>query len=161
MVLGTSFVKTGIVGKIAQKIMQVVGTSESRVVSLLSLTVAIPSAIMPNVGAVAFMLPAHLKISRLSKIPASEIIMPLGFCANMGGNLTLVGSTPLIILNDVMAKWWTGNGAQGGDFVPLSLFYVTPYRYCYGVGGACLFSADRLPIASNPGRKRGRRLRHL
>lgn len=106
MVLGTSLEKTGVVGKIAQKIMTVAGTSESRVVTLLGITVAIPSAIMSNVGAVALMLPAALKVSRLSGIPASKIIMPLGFCANMGGNLTLVGSTPLVILNDVMAKWW-------------------------------------------------------
>jgi Na+/H+ antiporter NhaD/arsenite permease-like protein len=85
MVRGTSLEKTGIVGKIARKIMQVAGTSESRVVTLLSLTVAVPSAIMSNVGAVALMLPAAFKVSRLSKIPASNIIMPLGFCANMGG----------------------------------------------------------------------------
>lgn len=139
MVLGTSLEKTGVVGKIAQKIMQVAGTSESRVVTLLSLTVAIPSAIMSNVGAVALMLPAALKVSRLSKIPASKIIMPLGFCANMGGNLTLVGSTPLIILNDVMAKWWTGNGATEGDFVPLGLFYITPIGIAMVFGGLVFF----------------------
>lgn len=103
MVLGASLEKTGIVGKIAEKIMKVAGNSESRVVTILGATVAIPSALMSNVGALAQMLPAALKVSRLSRIPASKLIMPLGFCANMGGNLSLVGSTPLIILNDVMA----------------------------------------------------------
>ncbi len=72
------------------------------------------------------MLPAALKVSRQSGIPASKIVMPMGFCANMGGNLTLVGSTPLIILNDVMAKWWAANTPSGETFVPLGLFSITP-----------------------------------
>lgn len=139
MVIGTSLEKTGVVGKIAQKIMQLAGNSEPRVVSFLSFSVAIPSGIMSNVGAVALMLPAALKISRLSGIPASKIIMPLGFCANMGGNLTLVGSTPLIILNDVMAKWWVGSSALAGDFVPLGLFYITPIGIAMVLGGIVYF----------------------
>ena len=50
MVLGTSLDKTGLVGKIAQKIMKDAGTSQSRVVTLLGVTVAIPSGIMSKVG---------------------------------------------------------------------------------------------------------------
>ncbi len=126
MVLGASLDKTGIVSKIAQKVTNVAGNSEPRVVSLLGVTAAIPSAFMSNVGAVALMLPAALKVSRQSGIPASKIVMPMGFCANMGGNLTLVGSTPLIILNDVMAKWWSANAPSGETFVPLGLFSITP-----------------------------------
>ncbi len=126
MVIGYSLDKTGVVGKVAQKIMKIAGNSESRVVTLLGITVAIPSAIMSNVGAVALILPAALKISKLTKIPASKIVMPIGFCANMGGNLTLVGSTPLIILNDVMKDWWSSNGPSGETFVPLGLFSITP-----------------------------------
>ena len=139
MVLGTSLEKTGVVEKIAQKIMKVAGTSESRVVTLLGATVAIPSAIMSNIGAVALMLPAALKVSRLSGIPASKIIMPLGFCANMGGNLTLVGSTPLIILNDVMAKSWRTNAQSTEEFVPLGLFFITPIGIAMVVGALAFF----------------------
>ncbi|MCD6390364.1 MAG: SLC13 family permease [Desulfobulbaceae bacterium] len=138
MVLGASLDKTGVVGKIAQKIMKVAGTSESRVVTLLGVTVAIPSGVMSNVGAVALMLPAALKVSRLSGIPASKIVMPLGFCANMGGNLTLVGSTPLIILNDVMAKWWA-NSPSGESFVPLGLFSIFPIGLAMVLGGLAYF----------------------
>ncbi len=106
MVIGSSLNKTGIVGKIANKIVKIAGKSEARVVSLLGISAAIPSAIMSNVGTVALMLPATLKVSKQSKIPASRLVMAMGFCANMGGGLTLVGSTSLIILNDLMANWW-------------------------------------------------------
>jgi di/tricarboxylate transporter len=139
MVLGSSLEKTGVVNKIAQKIIKIAGTSEPRVVTLLSAAVAFPSAIMSNVGAVALMLPAALRVSRLSRIPASKLIMPLGFCANMGGNLTLVGSTPLIILNDVMADWWTSNAPSGESFVPLGLFSITPIGIAMIVGALAYF----------------------
>ncbi|NOQ45211.1 MAG: SLC13 family permease [Desulfobulbaceae bacterium] len=140
MVLGTSLDKTGIVGKIAQKITKVAGNSESRVVTLLGVTAAIPSGIMSNVGAVALMLPAALKVSRQSGIAASKIVMPMGFCANMGGNLTLVGSTPLIILNDVMADWWNTNIAHGGEsFIPLGLFSITPIGIALLLGTLAYF----------------------
>jgi di/tricarboxylate transporter len=139
MVIGTALDKTGVVNKIAQKITTVAGNSESRVVTALGLTVTLPSAIMSNVGAVALMLPAALKISRLSGIPASKIIMPMGFLANLGGNLTLVGSTPLIILNDVMAKWWAVKVSSGESFVPLGLFFVTPIGIAMVLGGLVYF----------------------
>ena len=139
MAIGASLEKTGIVAKIAAKIMKVAGTSEPRVVTLLGLTVAIPSGIMSNVGAVALMLPAALKVSKLSGIPASKIIMPLGFCANMGGNLTLVGATPLIILNDVMRDWWNANSPSGESFVPLGLFFITPIGIAMLLGALAYF----------------------
>ena len=139
MVIGVSLDKTGLVGKIAGKIMKVAGTSEARVVTLLGITVAIPSGIMSNVGAVALMLPAALKVSNLSGIPASKIIMPLGFCANMGGNLTLVGATPLIILNDIMRDWWSANSPSGESFVPLGLFFITPIGIAMVVGSLAYF----------------------
>ena len=139
MVLGASLDKTGVVSKIARKITDTAGSSEPRVITILGLAVAVPSGIMSNVGAVALMLPAALKVSRLSGIPASKIVMPMGFCANMGGNLTLVGSTPLIILNDVMQDWWEVNVPSGESFVPLGLFSITPIGVVMIIGAIGYF----------------------
>lgn len=127
MVIGASLNATGVMSVVARKIMQVAGSSQSRVVSLVALAAALPSAIMSNVGAAALMLPATLQVAKKSRISASKLVMPMGFCANMGGNLTLIGSTPFIILNDVMGQWWKSNPpASGGSFIPLGLFAVTP-----------------------------------
>ena len=85
------------------------------------------SALMSNVGAAALMLPATLQVAKKSRISVSKLVMPMGFCANMGGNLTLIGSTPFIILNDVMGQWWKTNPpASDEPFTPLGLFTVTP-----------------------------------
>ncbi len=140
MVIGASLNKTGVMAIVAQKILKVAGKSQSRVVSLVALAAAIPSAIMSNIGSAALMLPATLQISRKSRIPASKLAMPMGFCANMGGNLTLVGSTPFIILNDVMGQWWQTNTPAGGEsFTPLGLFSVTPIGIALLIGTLAYF----------------------
>jgi len=127
MVIGTSLNKTGTMTVVAKKILNVAGNSQSRVLSLVALAAALPSAIMSNVGAAALMLPATLQVAKKSRISASKLVMPMGFCANMGGNLTLIGSTPFIILNDVMGQWWKTNPPASGEaFTPLGLFAVTP-----------------------------------
>ena len=38
----------------------------------------------------------------------SRMFMSMEFCAIIGGCLTLVGSSPLILLNDLMGKWYIG-----------------------------------------------------
>lgn len=140
MVIGASLNKTGVMSVVAQKIMNIAGKSQSRIVSLVALGTALPSAFMSNVGCAALMLPATLQISRKSKIPVSKLMMPMGFCANMGGNLTLVGSTPFIILNDLMAQWWRTNTPAGGEsFTPLGLFSVTPIGIALVAGTVAYF----------------------
>ncbi len=140
MVIGASLNKTGVMSIVAIKILKVAGNSQSRVVTFIALAAALPSAIMSNVGAAALMLPATLQVSKKSKIAASKLVMPMGFCANMGGNLTLVGSTPFIILNDVMANWWRANSPAGGEvFTPLGLFAVTPIGIALLVGTIIYF----------------------
>ena len=140
MVIGASLNKTGVMSVVAQKIMEVAGKSQSRVVTLIALAVALPSALMSNVGAAALMLPVTLQVSKKTRIAASKLVMPMGFCANMGGNLTLIGSTPFIILNDVMGHWWQKNPPAGGEtYTPLGLFAVTPIGIALLVGTIAYF----------------------
>jgi di/tricarboxylate transporter len=139
MVIGASLNKSGVVTVIAQKIVNLAGKSPSRILTFVSLATAIPSAFMSNIGCAALMLPATLQISRRSKMSASKLVMPMGFCANMGGNLSLIGSTPFIILNDVMAQWWKLNAPAGHEtFIPLGLFFVTPIGIAM-VAGTIIF----------------------
>jgi di/tricarboxylate transporter len=54
------------------------------------------------VGATALFMPVMSRISTRTKIPLSRLLMPMGFCAILGGTLTMVGSSPLILLNDLI-----------------------------------------------------------
>ncbi len=127
MIIGAGLNRTGIMNVLAGKIIKVAGRSEKRIMVVVSTTVAIISSFMQNIGAAALFLPATTRISQQLGIPVSRILMPMGFAAITGGCLTLVGSSPLIMLNDLMASWWQNNSATvSGSFEPLSLFSVTP-----------------------------------
>ncbi|WP_205749299.1 SLC13 family permease [Desulfopila sp. IMCC35008] len=127
MIIGAGLNKTGVMHVVAAQIIKVAGQSEKRVMLVVSATVAVISSFMQNIGAAALFLPATMRISRRLNISAARILMPMGFCAITGGCLTLVGSSPLIMLNDLMAGWWNNNEAivGGQPFEPLRLFSVS------------------------------------
>ena len=128
MIIGAGLNKTGVMNMVAAQIVKVAGRSERQIMTVVSLTVAFISSFMQNIGAAALFLPATMRISRQLNISASRILMPMGFCAITGGCLTLVGSSPLIMLNDLMAGWWEHNpeAVNNTPFVPLELLSITP-----------------------------------
>lgn len=128
MIIGAGLNKTGIMNLVASKIIKIAGKSETRVMVIISTTVAIISSFMQNIGAAALFMPATIRICRKINISASRILMPMGFCAITGGCLTLIGSSPLIMLNDLMAAWWQNNATavHNEPFAPLGLLSITP-----------------------------------
>ncbi|HET6564578.1 MAG TPA: SLC13 family permease, partial [Xanthomonadales bacterium] len=126
MILGAGLDRTGVMNVVAAWILKVGGSTANRIIPLVSGTVGLISGMMQNVGATALFLPVVSRISTRTKIPLSELLMPLGFCAILGGTLTMVGSSPLILLNDLI-----NNSNQslppGAQTIPnLHLFDVTP-----------------------------------
>ena len=119
IIIGSGLDKTGAMNSLARVLLKFAGKSESRIMVLISGTVAFISSFMQNIGAAALFLPATKRICRQTNIPVSRILMPMGFCAIIGGCITLIGSSPLILLNDVMKI------AQP-DVEPFGLFAVTP-----------------------------------
>jgi di/tricarboxylate transporter len=111
--------------KVAAYILHVGGSSESRIIPIVSGTVGIISSFMQNVGAAALFLPVVSRISARSGLPMSRLLMPMGFTAILGGTVTMVGSSPLILLNDLMLA---SNTALPVDqrMQPWGLFSVTP-----------------------------------
>ncbi len=141
IIIGEGLDKTGAMNMVARKIIQYAGKSQVRIMALVSGTVAIISSFMQNIGAAALFLPATNRICRQLNVPVSRILMPMGFCAVIGGCLTLVGSSPLILLNDLMASWWENNPGVTGDqtFEAFSLFSVTPIGFALIVSGILYF----------------------
>ena len=88
------------------------------------------SGFMQNIGAAALFLPAIQRISNTLKVPISKLLMPIGFSAILGGTVTLVGSSPLILLNDLIAPF---------DLQPFGLFDVTPVGLALVTAGILCF----------------------
>ncbi len=125
MIIGAGLDKTGLMSKVASFILKVGGTTEGRIIPIISGTVGIISSFMQNVGAAALFLPVVSRISARSGLPMSRLLMPMGFTAILGGTVTMVGSSPLILLNDLIL---TSNKALPADqqMDTWGLFSVTP-----------------------------------
>ena len=127
MIIGAGLDKTGIMTKVAAFILKIGGTTETRIIPIISTTVGFISSFMQNVGAAALFLPVVSRISARSGLPMSRLLMPMGFCAILGGTVTMVGSSPLILLNDLILTSNEGLKMQGvAEMETWGLFSVTP-----------------------------------
>jgi di/tricarboxylate transporter len=138
MIIGAGLDKTGLMSKVAGFILSVGGTTEKRIIPLVSSTVGFISSFMQNVGAAALFLPVISRISARSNIPLSRLAMPMGFCAILGGTMTMIGSSPLILLNDLII---TSNSALPADkqMLTFDLFDVTPIGVALIITGILYF----------------------
>ena len=138
MIIGAGLDKTGIMSKVAAFILKVGGTTESRVIPIISATVGFISSFMQNVGAAALFLPVVSRISARSGLPMSRLLMPMGFTAILGGTMTMVGSSPLILLNDLIL---TSNKALPSEqqMDTWGLFSVTPIGVALVLTGIIYF----------------------
>ncbi|MDH3358450.1 MAG: SLC13 family permease [Desulfobacteraceae bacterium] len=123
IIIGAGLDKTGVMNKVAGPIIKLAGNSEKKVITLISGTVGIISSMMQNIGAAALFLPAAQRIAKRMGVPISRILMPMGFCAIIGGTITLVGASPTILLNDLMVL-------GGKKLEPFGLFTQTPIGIC-------------------------------
>ncbi len=125
MIIGAGLDRTGVMMRVASLITRHGGGTEARLIPLISSTVGFISSFMQNVGAAALFLPVVSRISSRTGLPMSRLLMPMGFCAILGGTITMVGSSPLILLNDLIKTAnLTLSPEQKMD--PFSLFDVTP-----------------------------------
>lgn len=125
-IIGAALDHTGIMSRVAGFITRFGGAAEARIIPLISGTVGVISSFMQNVGAAALFLPVVSRISARTGLPLSRLLMPMGFCAILGGTITMVGSSPLILLNDLII---TANQALPPGAAPIKsfeLFDVTP-----------------------------------
>lgn len=132
MIIGNGLERSGVTNKLIQPIIRLSGSRERGIITVTSLAVGAISSFMQNIGATAIFLPAVKRISKKLEIPKSRLLMPMGFAAILGGTLTLVGSGPLIILNDLLK--------QGGQST-YGLFSVTPVGLALLLAGILYFVA--------------------
>ncbi len=67
----------------------------------LTVTVGVASGLVKNVGALAMLMPAAFQMARKSKVNPSVFLMPMAFASLLGGLMTLVGTSPNIIVSRV------------------------------------------------------------
>jgi di/tricarboxylate transporter len=138
MIIGAGLDKTGLMSTVAGFILRIGGTTERRIIPLISSTVGFISSFMQNVGAAALFLPVVSRISARTGLPMSRLLMPMGFCAILGGTITMVGSSPLILLNDLILT--TNKSLPAAQqMTTFDLFDVTPVGLALLITGIVYF----------------------
>jgi di/tricarboxylate transporter len=103
LALSVGLLRTGAIDDLGRWMGRVAGGSEFRLLCLLMAVVVPLSALINNTAAVAVLLPMVLGVARSMDAAPSRLLMPLSFAGQMGGTLTLVGtSTNLLVAGLVL-----------------------------------------------------------
>lgn len=103
-VLSAGLKESGVATLMGRILDRLGGKSEWSLVLLIMVTTCVLSAIMSNTATVAVFLPAVLVLSRRANISPSRLMMPLGYAAILGGTLTLISTTPNLILGSELER---------------------------------------------------------
>ncbi len=85
---------------------------------ILVTVVTVLSAFVKNIGALAIMIPIAFQFARRSKVSPSVFLMPMAFGSLLGGLMTLIGTSPNIVVSRVRAEL-TGESFSMFDFTPV------------------------------------------
>lgn len=66
---------------------------------ILVIIVAVLSAFIKNIGALAIMIPVAMQMARKSSVSPSMFLMPMSFASLLGGLMTQIGTSPNIIVS--------------------------------------------------------------
>jgi len=112
-VLSAGLKESGVATLMGRLLERFGGKNEGSLVLLIMVTTCVLSAIMSNAATVAVFLPAVLVLSRRANIPTSRLMMPLGYAAILGGTLTLISTTPNLILGSELERLSGGTQTLG------------------------------------------------
>jgi di/tricarboxylate transporter len=87
---------------------------------MLVVIVAVLSAFIKNIGALAIMIPVAVQMARTSRVSPSMFLMPMSFASLLGGLMTQIGTSPNIIVSRVREEI-TGQPFTMFDYTPVGL----------------------------------------
>lgn len=122
LVVSAGVGKSNAIGRLIRRLQPHMKTTGRQVLVLTS-GVAIMSAFIKNIGALAIFLPIAVQVARRSGTAPSKLLMPMAFGSLIGGLVTLVGTSPNILVSRVRSELL---GVPFGmfDFAPVGLGVV-------------------------------------
>ena len=116
-VVGGAIMQTGLAKLTGNKLMALSRGNETITFLLVMLVTSFIGAFVSNTGTVALMMPIIMSIAAGSGMQSSRFLMPLAFAGSLGGMLTLIGTPPNLVIDEVL----TESGYQ-----PLAFFSFFP-----------------------------------
>ena len=118
LVVSAAIGRSGVTEALIRPLAPFMRTTEIQIVVLAS-AVAILSAFMKNIGALAIFVPIAFQIARRTETPVSRLLMPMSFAALLGGMMTLIGTSPNIVTSRMRAEL-TGGPFGMFDYFPVA-----------------------------------------
>lgn len=143
-VIGEGLVRTGVAYQVGDWLVKVAGSSETKMLTLLMVTVAGLGAFMSSTGVVAIFIPVVLSVAARMKITPGRLMMPLSFAGLISGMMTLVATPPNMVVNSELVR----EGIGGFGF-----FGVTPVGLAVLVLGVGYMLVARRWLGNNDGDK--------
>ncbi|WP_207483413.1 SLC13 family permease [Arenibaculum pallidiluteum] len=119
LVVSAAVARSGAVERMMRPVTPHLRTATQQILVLSSLVTAL-SALVKNIGALTIFLPVAFQVARRSGISPSRLLMPLSFGSLLGGVVTLVGTSPNIIVSR-MREELVGAPFRMFDFAPVGI----------------------------------------
>lgn len=119
LVVSAAVARTGVMEALLQRVSPHIRTVPAQLVVLVS-TVTLLAAFVKNIGALAIMIPVAFQMAKRSNVSPSLFLMPMAFGSLLGGLMTLIGTSPNIIVSRLRADM-TGEPFRMFDFMPVGL----------------------------------------
>ena len=126
MILGAGLDRTGALNRLASWLLRRAHGVEQRLVLLASTVAGLNSAIIQNTSATALYLPVAARLTNRTGLTMSRLLMPMSAAIIMGGSLTMVGNSPLILLNDLLVSANANLPSGAASLQPLKMFAPMP-----------------------------------
>jgi di/tricarboxylate transporter len=109
--------RSGVIERVLRRYGSHLTRTGTQVIAL-SGAVALLSAFVKNIGALAMLMPVAFQLARRHNKPVSALLMPMSFAALLGGIVTLVGTSPNVIVSRVREEI-VGAPFKMFDFTPV------------------------------------------
>jgi di/tricarboxylate transporter len=134
LIVSAAVARSGIIELALQPLAPYVSSTRVQILVLVG-AVTVLSAFVKNIGALAMMIPIALQMARRSQRSPATLLMPLAFGSLLGGTMTLIGTSPNIIVSRLRTEL-VGEPFGMFDFTPVGLglsvagllFLVVGYR---------------------------------
>jgi len=119
LIVSAAISRSGVVETLMRPLLPYLKTEQAQVPALV-VAVTMMSMVSKNVGALAIFMPVALQLARRTGTSASKLLMPMAFGSLVGGIVTLIGTSPNIIISKVRQDV-TGHPFGMFDFTPVGL----------------------------------------
>jgi di/tricarboxylate transporter len=137
-------IRTGVVGFIAQKVIQYSRGSQKIAMLMILLLVAASSAFINNTPVVVLFIPIILSLSCEYGFSPSKLLIPVSYVSILAGTCTLIGTSTNIIVSDLSAMYGYGS---------LGMFELSSVGIPIAIVGFCMiffFSSRLMPDHAAP-----------